>query len=82
MDLYCPRCAEPWDNDTLHDVAGELGSSYRAVAADFRRRGCAALGERCGELAPASARAVIAAAYELGGDDMDGAMSDLEDWLS
>jgi hypothetical protein len=21
MDLYCPRCGEPWDHDTLHDVA-------------------------------------------------------------
>lgn len=23
MDIYCPICAEPWDNDSLHDVADE-----------------------------------------------------------
>ena len=51
MDLYCPICGEPWDNDTFHDVAQarqqtyvSLGpNTYAAVTADFRRRGCAAL---------------------------------------
>ena len=19
MDIYCPKCAEPWDNDSLHE---------------------------------------------------------------
>ena len=23
MDIYCPKCGEPWDHDTLHDIAGD-----------------------------------------------------------
>lgn len=23
MDIYCPRCGEPWEHDSLHDVASE-----------------------------------------------------------
>lgn len=47
MDLYCPICLEPWDNDTLHDVADEAAfdndterDSYAKVAALFRTKGC------------------------------------------
>lgn len=59
MDLYCPKCREPWDNDCLHDEAKARGHdcdglnpaspcadgcvAYRKVAAEFRRQGCAAL---------------------------------------
>ena len=28
MDLYCPRCGEPWDNDTFHDVAQQNAEEY------------------------------------------------------
>lgn len=59
MDIYCPTCREPWDNDSLHDEAEArkkrkrsnerqgatftLGVTYDAVAADFRTRGCRAM---------------------------------------
>jgi hypothetical protein len=23
LDLYCPSCGEPWDHDTIHEVANE-----------------------------------------------------------
>lgn len=25
MDVYCPKCGEPWENDTIHDRVVELG---------------------------------------------------------
>jgi hypothetical protein len=84
MDIYCPRCAEPWDNDMFHEVAEERTQeegtkvTYRQVVADFQARGCIALGgghcERTGGLR-AEASAML---MELG--DMDGAMSDLADF--
>lgn len=77
MDLLCPRCAEPWDNDTIHDRATETGSTYREVATEFRATGCEALGSDHGE---GVADPAIATVYELSGDDMDGAASDLEDF--
>ena len=51
MDMICPRCTEPWDNDSLHEevetrtsygLTNDDGTSadYRQVAAEFRRYGC------------------------------------------
>lgn len=79
MDIYCPKCSEPWEIDTLHDVADEQGSSFGEVREDFYRRGCAAIGTRCNPATVGDASPAIAAAYDLLGDDVDGAASMLED---
>lgn len=76
MDLLCRHCREPWENDTLHDVAQEEGRTYREVAGDFRNRGCEALGTSHGSGKPSAAADVL---YELMGDDMDGAAAMFED---
>lgn len=76
MDLLCPKCSEPWDNDTFHDVAEDTGSTYTKVAADFRRRGCEALGTTHGEMNPDPR---VGALYDMLGDDMDGAAAMIED---
>jgi hypothetical protein len=81
MDLYCPVCAEPIDNDEFHDVAAEIGSTYSAVAADFRERGCKALPGSSTHCVPVQndRTAAATAMYELLGDDMDGAAAMFED---
>jgi len=93
MDIYCPKCAEPWDNDSVHeevDARREEGreSTYRQVARQFQVKGCAALASAFGPVScePASDRdltraALASAAYELCGDDMDGASATLDDYL-
>lgn len=58
MDLYCPRCGEPWENDCFHDEAAarareadpdgigtfdSSGEPYHVVVRDFQQRGCVAL---------------------------------------
>jgi hypothetical protein len=46
MDIYCPRCGEPWDIDSLHGIEDdETGESlaYDEVARRFARYGCAAM---------------------------------------
>lgn len=74
MDLYCPKCSEPWDNDTFHEAADEQNTSYDAITAAFRRVGCTALG--WGECNPNGASDPrVSALYDLLGDDMDGAAS-------
>ena len=78
MDIYCRNCGEPWDNDSIHEEAQIYGLSYAEVAKDFRRNGCSALGSRC---STNDADPTVALAYELMGDDMDGAASILEDYL-
>lgn len=77
MDLYCSKCSEPVDNDYFHDRADEIGSTYREVAADFRVRGCEALGWSHGE---GAANPYADALYDLLGDDMDGAAAMMEDY--
>ncbi len=102
MDLYCRHCGEPWYLDSLHDRVDDLhnftddnrprGTAYdklyRAVAADFRDRGCPAFGSKCsvsipdpnpndGELTIADKAGIL---YDLLGDDVDGAAAMLDDF--
>ena len=80
MDLYCPRCADPVDNDYFHEVAEETGTTYREVAGAFRSKGCEALGDTCNQNHDTRAAMYVAAAYDLLGDDMDGAAAMLADF--
>lgn len=50
MDIYCPVCGEPWDNESLHEevaLRNQVGedTSYAVVSAEFRRDGCKAFRE-------------------------------------
>lgn len=79
MDLLCPKCSEPWDNDEFHDVAEEKGSTYLRVWEDFQRRGCEAVGSSHGG-GPADPR--VAALYEVLGHDPDGCAAMFDDMPS
>lgn len=92
MDMFCPRCLEPWDNETFHEEAdqrtedGMEQASYRLVVREFRRVGCGAL--RALGIRPCTPeevdpehKAMVAAAFDLMGDDTDGAMAMMEDLL-
>jgi hypothetical protein len=82
MDVYCHNCGEPWDTWELHEIAQEMEVPYNTLAADFRSRGCVALGQpatTCTAHPDAGRSALIAAVYDVLGDDMDGAAAMLED---
>ena len=82
FDVICRNCGEPWENDTLHDVAQELGTTYAAMARAFSNKGCGAFNGSSYEAAPcspdskAAARGILA---DLLGDDMDGYAAMLDD---
>jgi len=88
MDIYCPKCREPWDNECLHEEAearNDMGSgaTYDTVKREFFRDGCSALREAYGSecAGPLEGRSVVLdELYSLFGDDLDGLMSDLEDF--
>jgi hypothetical protein len=82
MDIYCTRCGEPWDLDTFHDVADEMGTTWEAAVADFRRRGCVAAGADVKWCQPEDTLrgAATAALVDLLGDDVDGVAAMLEDF--
>ena len=79
MEIYCVKCGEPWDNDSLHEIAYELDSTYAAMAKEFRERGCNLFGEAewCTSNGDRESREAI---YDLLGDDMDAASSMIEDF--
>jgi len=82
VDIYCPVCQEPWDLDSLHDEAEGSGRTFSKVRADFYERGCAAFttfGRLTCEPVVDERSYVIGLAYELMGDDIDGAAAMLED---
>jgi len=79
MDILCPICAEPVDNDELHSYAKEIESTYQAVAADYRKRGCKAIGMKHSTNSPSAVAARACVVYDILGDDMDGAMAEFTD---
>ena len=88
MDIYCGRCGEPWDIESLHeetDYRRSLGlpTSVASVRADFAARGCVtfsfATDTQC-ELDTGNVRAMASGALmDLLGDDIDGVASLLDD---
>lgn len=94
MDIYCSKCGEPWDMDCLHEeaeirvkalnvpiikISSEdpvYSATYNEVRKDFQKKGCCVLGGKCSNN---KASGAISAAYDLMGDDLDGAASILDD---
>jgi hypothetical protein len=90
MDIYCPRCGEPWDIDSLHEETDHRqGSgeeiSFNGVRRDFSRRGCLALtGYGVSEVDcrrdTGNARAMASSALMgILGDDIDGVAALMDD---
>lgn len=94
MDIRCPKCGEPWDLDSLHDEVADrkacadagdpdpVDITFDSVRKDFYRRGCAALtsfGGHCNPEVNGKAATLASAAYDILGDDLDGAACMLED---
>lgn len=80
MDLRCPRCTEPTDNDELHELvaAGDF-PNYTAALHAFQTQGCEVVygGGQCER---SESGAYVEALYDLLGDDADGAAAMMEDF--
>jgi len=81
MDIYCPKCSEPWDIDCIHEIADLHETTYSEARDRFRSEGCVALGTRHNnDTGSDDLRALATAALmDLMGDDMDGVASMLDD---
>jgi hypothetical protein len=95
MDIYCVRCGEPWDIDSLHeevDERNETGetASFDTVRGDFYSRGCAALSNafgtvKCERSEPVSngklsPAMAMSVLVDIMGDDIDGVAAMMEDY--
>jgi hypothetical protein len=79
-DIRCRNCGEPYDADTIHEEVAERAyvgteTTYSAVAAEFKQKGCAAFSELYGASAGDECKArsreslhgsLLGAAYDLG----------------
>ena len=74
LDIYCPRCGEPWDVYSLnHDMSAEEAQRLKAG------QGCPCCHGR--EIEHRPDRAVVAGALmSVLGDDLDGLAATLEDF--
>jgi len=73
MDIYCPKCGEPWDADEFHYVAEENETTYREELAKFSRIGCQVFdGQPCADPEDRRRALAMSVALELMGDDVDG----------
>ena len=82
MDIYCPRCSEPWDMAELHAAVEEgYAADYDDARRTFFADGCGTLfgGLPCQENRTIRSEASLALADVLG-EDIDGIASMLEDF--
>ena len=42
MDIFCSKCGEPWEMNTLHDIASESQKNFHWAAGEFVKYGCGA----------------------------------------
>lgn len=79
MDIYCPKCGEPYDQDELH----EADQTYAQSARIFRTEGCGMLldGVACRPESGAdpTRAAILQELADLLGDDVDGYAAMCED---
>lgn len=84
MDIYCPKCGEPCDIDTLHDYAQEHHTTFREIHRLFQTVGCAnSMPNYRWTCTPSRnpQRAQVARMLgEIMGDDVDGIASFFEDF--
>ena len=84
MDINCPKCGEPWELETFHDVADDKDITFGEAMNDFRAGGCSSTGwTKCSPRVEGRARAMAGASavlFELLGDDIDGVAAMLEDF--
>lgn len=79
MDIYCSKCGEPWEIDSIHDVAEELQFSFDEALKAFKKQGCEILGASHGEVNENRA-AAVSVLFDIMGDDVDGIAAMLEDF--
>jgi len=94
MDIYCSKCAEPWDMDSIHEEIDnrydgskpdDYQKAYAQVKSEFYRDGCKAFTYAWdGDCSPAddaakTKAAVSAVLYDAFGHDLDGVASDMAD---
>lgn len=81
MDINCPKCAEPIDNEEFHYVAEAEGITYNEVVRGFRKIGCPMVNMQCNEETLGSFKSQAASAmFELMGDDADGVSAMMDDF--
>lgn len=81
MDLRCPRCAEPVDNDEIHEAVPTVGyEDYTEALRAFQSEGCVALFGGAAPCERAEGGLYASALYDLLGDDADGAAAMMEDF--
>jgi hypothetical protein len=93
-DIYC-KCGEPWDLDCIHEHIAETYDEnkwhtkgrhdqdkyeilFKWAMTDFRKKGCELFGTSHSNASP-SAGATFSAVQDIMGDDVDGAISMMED---
>lgn len=83
MDIKCPKCAEPWEIDTIHDYVDECGSDFNTQYKLFRTKGCGVAFSEWGvTCAPVDSDQtyILGEMADLFGDDVDGYASLIEDF--
>jgi hypothetical protein len=85
MDIYCPKCGEPVEIDSLHDYAEDAGSTFDQVLKTFKKDGCGVAFDDWGftcvpDPSNAQRASMSSMLFDILGDDVDGIASTIQDW--
>lgn len=75
MDIRCPKCGEPWEIDSLHEVDG---MTFAQARKKFYKVGCEVFDSSHG-YDDSNASLIAQMGQELMGDDVDGLASMMDD---
>lgn len=89
MDIYCPKCGEPLETASLHEIDGmtyeeardAFFNGLKSPLTGKRIVGCAAIGYRHNESSPEGEfrGQLTSALSDMLGDDIDGIANSLDD---
>ena len=81
MDLYCTKCGEPWDMDSLHDLVEDgIVANWEEGRKKFAEIGCELWGCSHNENLKSDTAMASALMFEMLGDDVDGIAAMMEDF--
>lgn len=80
MDIYCPKCSEPFDTAEFEFIADEQHITMSEATRNFLTVGCSTVGMRCSGTGGMRGEATAVLA-EMLDDDVDGLASMLDDMI-
>jgi len=81
MDIFRPKCGEPWEIDCLHELVDDGDAKdFHEARKLFQRKGCEAFGCSHNPIPLKTTALASSLMFDILGDDVDGIASMMDDF--